>query len=76
VTDTGPRTIVSSSRPRASAPKKRAAPIAVGAARASHISSSVHAIGCHTATTTASKVRAIMMTRNGRFPNPAPDIAR
>ena len=37
---------------------------------ANRISSSVHAIGWRTATTTASSVRATMMNRNVRLPNP------
>src|SRR5262245_6511652 len=70
VTDTEPSTIVVWSRPVASAPKKTNAPSAAGAPIANRISSSVQAIGWTTATTTASNVRAIMITRNVRFPNP------
>ena len=41
-----------------------------GARTANRISSSVHAIGWRTATTTASRVRATMMNRNVRLPKP------
>ena len=57
------------SLPAASAPKKTSAPSAAGAPIAKRISSSVQAIGWTTATTTASSVRATMMSRNVRLPS-------
>ena len=70
VTEMDPSLIVVSSLPAASAPKKTRPPRTAGAPTPKRISSSVHLIGWTTATTTASRVSATMISRNVRFPKP------
>ena len=70
VTDSEPRAIARSSRPVASAPKNTRPPSTTGAPMPKRISSSVHAIGWSTATTTASRVNPIMIARKVRLPKP------
>ena len=50
--------------------RRRGRPAPPGRSTANRISSSVQAIGWRTATTTASRVRATMMNRKVRLPNP------
>ena len=70
VTEMDPSLIVVSSLPAASAPKKTSAPRTAGAPTPKRISSSVQAIGWTTATTTASRVSATMISRKVRLPKP------
>ena len=69
--DIDPTVIGVLSLPAARARKKTSVPSTTGAPTANRNSSSVQAIGWTTATTTASRVRATMMSRNVRLPKPA-----
>ena len=53
-------------------PRNTSVPRPTGTASANHISSSVQATGRKIATTTASSVRAIMISRKVRLPRPLP----
>ena len=70
VTASDPSVMAVSSLPAASATKNTTVPSTTGAPTANRHSSSVQAIGWTTATTTASRVSAIMISRNVRLPKP------
>ena len=70
VTATEPSMTVAPSLPTASAPKNTTAPRTTGAPIPKRISSSVQATGWTTATKTASRVSAIMISRNVMLPKP------
>ena len=71
---TGPTVIVLPALPSRIETTATRMPRPAGAATAIHISSSDHAIGWYTVTTTVARVRAIMISGNSRLPiAPLPD---
>ena len=65
---TGPAVMVLPALPSRIAPTATRIPRPAGAATENHISSSDHAIGWYTVTTTVARVRAIMISVNSRLP--------
>ena len=70
MTTTEPTVISLEMRPVTTEARNTSVPRPTGTASANHISSSVQATGRKIATTTASRVRAIMITRKVRLPRP------